>query len=341
MPEHTSDSMSQPRIDVYAAADATDPSVRTRVTAWRDRTGLPVDLHVGRLLPTRTNDRRSGATTIVFRNAARTSRGNREARLLSRSGLGIYELDDGLPWDNGRLPGLGRWWKVPFRRDRIAARASASADRIIAGNELLADWATGRCDDVRLIPTCIEPADYDTKHTYEVSGVPTLVWIGSQATEVELTRIAPSLVEVHRLTGAQLLIVGATSRQTDPLLTPFTRRVPWSIETQRHELAKADVGLMPLTDDIYRRAKCGYKLLQYAAAGLPAVASPVGVNATMLDHGLGESADSADDWVDQLVRLLSSTAQARRELGQRARRVCVDEYSYARWETAWRQAVSP
>ena len=41
---------------------------------------------------------------------------------------------------------------------------------------------------------------------------------------------------------------------------------------------------MPLHDGVYERAKCGYKLLQYAASGVPAVGSPVGVNVSILER---------------------------------------------------------
>jgi hypothetical protein len=56
----------------------------------------------------------------------------------------VYDLDDGLPWDDGNLPGFGRhWWKRPFPRSIVALeRAASAADRMIVGNEVLADWAS-------------------------------------------------------------------------------------------------------------------------------------------------------------------------------------------------------
>ncbi len=336
-----------PRIDAWTATGPTDPSVRTRVVAWAALTGVDLRLHAASgpaALGSRVAARRSGpaaargvGVSLVLRNAAKLSRGGLEERLLRRAGTGIYELDDGLPWDDGRLPGLGAWWKVPFRRDRLADRAARAADRVIAGNDLLAEWAAARCRDVRVIPTCVDPDDYDAKSDYEVADPPRVLWIGSAATAPELARIAPVLGELHRRTGAVVEVLGAPGT-LPPALAPFATLVPWSLDAQRHAPARADVGVMPLADGVYQRAKCGYKLLQYAAAGLPSVASPVGVNAGMLASGLGAAAVTEADWLDQLQTVLAAGPEVRRAMGDSAR-TAVDAWTYRAWEPAWRDAV--
>ena len=47
-----------------------------------------------------------------------------------------------------------------------------------------------------------------------------------------------------------------------------------------------DVGIMPLPDEPWPRGKCGFKLIQYMACGLPVVALPVGANAEIVEHGV-------------------------------------------------------
>ncbi len=327
-----------PGLVAFASDGSNDPSVRTRLVAWAERTGTPIELHVGGTIrvPRRYSKDRA---TVVMRNASKTSLGRFEARALRSAPLGVYDLDDGLPWDTGRLPGMGHWWKVPFRRDRIALACARAADRVIAGNETLASWASEYCPDVRVIPTCVEPTDYVVKHDYELNTKPSLIWIGSAATEFELWRLAPALVAVHELTQCVLTIVGAPHIATPVQLQGFTRRVAWSPEAQRVELAAADVGLMPLSDGVYQRAKCGYKVLQYAAAALPSVASPIGVNTNLLALGLGRPATTEEEWVDQIMALLQSE-QSRRDLGKAAHEACVAHFSYARWESAWLDAVT-
>lgn len=321
----------------YGGSNST---VRTRATHWIERlvaTGaLSVDdvvLH-GPDWPRRPVP--PGEPVLLLRNARRVTRGRSEARVLGRAGPGVYDLDDGLPWDDGKLPGLGRWWKRPFPRSLVAARAAGAADRVIVGNELLADWAANVCDDVRIVPTCVEPAEYRRRDDWELGSTPIIGWIGSPATERYLNQIAPALAGVAERHGAMVEVISGAG-VVPASLAPFTRRTMWTPESVR-DIGRWDIGVMPLADGVYERAKCGYKLLQYAASGVPAVASPVGVNRRLLDRMDGLAAGSVDEWTDALDALLTESS-ARRE--QRARRgfEVATAYSYSTWEQAWVDAV--
>jgi glycosyltransferase involved in cell wall biosynthesis len=257
--------------------------------------------------------------------------------MMRRASPGVYDLDDGLPWDDGNLPGLGRWWKRPFPRSLIARRAAAAADRVIAGNEVIAEWATQWCKDVTIVPTCVEPDQYEVRTTWDIGGrAPVIGWIGSPATEPYLLDIVDALVEVHRRLGMRLEIVSGTGR-TPADLAPFTSRRSWS-EGATRWIAGWDVGVMPLRDGVYERAKCGYKLLQYAASGVPAVGSPVGVNDRFLLEMDGVSASSGDEWVDALSSVLTESAARRRARAERGLELA-QRYSYAEWAERWMEAV--
>ena len=277
---------------------------------------------------------------LVARYAYKCSTGAFEERVLKNATLGVYDLDDGLPWDDGRLPGLGAWRKRPFRRDRIALRSAAAATRVIAGNEVLAEWAAQHCRDVRLIPTCVDLGDYDRKKTYDIGNEARVLWMGTSATESELDSVSDALVVLNRRTNCQLIVLGSTSTRTSPKLLPYTTRIPWSLASQRVELANCDVGIMPLRDDRYQRAKCGYKLLQYAAAGLPAVCSPVGVNKQLVERGVVLAARTIDEWSEVLTGLIEASSSERTLLGHRARHFVAAQYTYDVWRDRWTAAMS-
>jgi len=83
--------------------------------------------------------------------------------------------------------------------------------------------------------------------------------------------------------------------------------------------ARFDVGVMPLIDSDYARAKAGFKLLQYMAAGLPVVASPVGVNTQLVpDSGAGVLADTPAAW-ERALRELAVDPELRARQGSRGR----------------------
>jgi glycosyltransferase involved in cell wall biosynthesis len=274
------------------------------------------------------------AQLLLHREASPLSRGGLERRLLSSARYSVYDFDDALQWDHGE----GGLFRRLAPKAPKALAAVQQADRVIAGNPVLADWASQHNQNVVIIPSCVDPSVYRTKLEYAVQDPPRLGWIGSAGNERYLLAVAPALREVHRRTGARLTLIG-TSEPRLGELESMIDRVAWSEATQQTALAELDVGIAPVPDAPYERGKCGYKILQYAAAGVPVAGSPVGVNLEILSL-LGCPAPSTEaEWVDALTELLTLSTAARRELGERARAVVERGYSYDAWLAKWRLAV--
>jgi glycosyltransferase involved in cell wall biosynthesis len=271
---------------------------------------------------------------LLHREASPLSRGDLERRLLAASGFSVYDFDDALQWD----------WGAGGRLRRIAPKApkalvaAQTADRVVAGNPLLAEWAAEHSRDVVMIPSCVAPERYRRKTDYTVGDPPRLGWIGSADNEVYLKLVASALREVHRRTGARLTLIG-TTRPTLGKLEELIDRVAWSESAQYALLSDLDVGLAPVPDELYERGKSGYKLLQYAAAGTPLVASPVGVNGEILSALGMPAAENADEWADAVLDLLTRPAEARARLGSRAREVTELQYSFDALLPRWREAM--
>ena len=329
-------------------------SSRVRVFSWIDRTQLCIRPHSyvshhnadpRQLLgqPLRVLNAEADLRSLVarrpewlllHREASPLSRGRLETALLAAAGLAIYDLDDALYCDWGEGPA----WRRLAPKAPKALAAVRQADRVVAGNEILADWASNLARDVVVVPSCVAGEDYREKTDYRLSDPPRLVWIGSAGNEPVLSTIATQLSELNRRCGSRLILIG-TSRPSLGSLEKMIDRLPWSEEVQHDALATADVGLMPLADDPYSRGKCGYKLLQYAAAGLPAVASPVGTNASIVSTLGLPAASSPGDWLDAVLAILELSASERAELGRRSRARVMQQYSYDAWMTRWQEAV--
>lgn len=329
-------------------------SSRVRVFEWLDRTAT--DFAVGSYLslpnaaPSRLvrhplsvarAERRLAAfsrarpqTLLLHREASPLSRGWWERRLLTSAEFAVYDFDDALQWDLGE-GGLLR--RLAPKADK-ALVAVHHADRVIAGNSVLADWASRHHRDVVVIPSCVAPQDYAPKVSYELHDPPRLGWIGSPHNESCLLLIAEALREIHRRTGARVTLIGTTAPSLGGLES-LVDRVAWSPDTQRAALSEVDVGLMPLQLNAYSLGKCGYKLLQYAAAGLPAVATPLGVNAELLSEFGMPAPRTQDDWIAAILGLVESSAAHRERVGRAAREIAARRYSYEAWLPRWEAAL--
>jgi glycosyltransferase involved in cell wall biosynthesis len=86
---------------------------------------------------------------------------------------------------------------------------------------------------------------------------------------------------------------------------------------------------MPLVNDTFQQGKCGLKLLQYMAAGLPVIASPVGVNQNIA-NAAGYLATTESEW-HQAISALDADRSLLRDLGLRGLAFCRQNYSMQRW----------
>jgi glycosyltransferase involved in cell wall biosynthesis len=117
-------------------------------------------------------------------------------------------------------------------------------------------------------------------------------------------------------------------------------RISWSPESEVEALATADIGIMPLTDDDWSRGKCAFKLLQYMAASLPCIASPVGANHQAIVNGkTGFLVASTTDWETALDKLISDPVMAR-AFGNAGRQRLDTNYSLAQYTTDYERLLT-
>ena len=147
-------------------------------------------------------------------------------------------------------------------------------------------------------------------------------WIGIPLNAHYLNIVVPALRAVE---GVTLHVVGGVAPAE---LAGIAQNLPWTEDSEIARIAAFDVGIMPLHDTPWERGKCAYKLLQVMAAGKPVIASPVGANRQVVQHGVnGFLADNPDEWADALRRL--ADPELRRRMGEEARRTVETQYSTA------------
>jgi glycosyltransferase involved in cell wall biosynthesis len=260
------------------------------------------EIPAGRRVRRAVLDRGSDADLVVLQRRLLMARDFR--RLRRRARRLVYDFDDALCY-RPRPP--HRSWG----RARRFFRTVEAADAVIAGNRLLAGVARLRRPHVHVVASAVDVERYTPQE--EKPAEPTAVWIGQRAT---LPYLEPVLDAVER-SGFRLRVIA-------DVFPPGAEQVAWAVDTAPARLAECHVGLMPLSDDRFARGKCGYKLLQYYAAGLPAVVSPVGAG-RLLSEGGSLVARDPDAWEAALRRLADPALRA--ELGARARSFVVRRYA--------------
>jgi glycosyltransferase involved in cell wall biosynthesis len=258
-----------------------------------------------------------------------------ELALLRRSAKRIiFDFDDAV-WLRDSYSAKGFESRKRGRRFRAMMQ---SCDAVFAGNSYLADEARAFTPSgaVHIVPTCVDPARYAMAR-HDDCGPVRLVWVGSSSTLQGLERFREVLERIGReVPGVRLKLV------CDRFLTLQqlpVECVSWSESTEAAEIASADIGFGWVPDDPWSRGKCGLKILQYQAAGLPVIANPVGVQGMFVRDGeTGIQATTPAEWVDA-VRKLAADPALRRRLGEAGRRQVEQHYSVEAGARLWQSAL--
>lgn len=232
----------------------------------------------------------------------------------------VVDVDDAIweptgPDDAARATELGRRLGVTLR----------SAVAAVAGNRILADWLVDRAPglQVTVIPSPVEPERVPVRHHQPVPR-PVVGWIGSPENLRELEVCARPLASLAREERVCIRVVSSKAPRLDGCPVEF---VPWSLATEAAAVATFDIGIMPLVDTPRTRGRCGFKAIEYMAAGIPVVASAVPGPADVVEDGVtGFLVDDRPGWERALQRLITDHA-LRATLGAAGRRRVEERYA--------------
>jgi glycosyltransferase involved in cell wall biosynthesis len=240
-----------------------------------------------------------------------------EAALWIRRKPTILEFDDAIYLTFGHASKLRR----------LCGRATL----VIVGNRFLEDFARPHARHLAVIPTTVDTDRYTTSVPRD-DDVFRVAWIGLPYNLPYLELVARPLADLARRGRRCELRIISSALPGDVSAFEGLDVVarPWSVQTEADELSACDLGIMPVPDDEWGRGKCGLKILQYMAAGLPVVASPVGVNADIVQEGVtGRLAATPEDWRAALESL-ALDPEAARAMGREGRRRVEQLYSLER-----------
>lgn len=246
---------------------------------------------------------------------------------LLKAGCGAlaYDFDDAVWTSHPSEPPGDKRDRREAKDAKRFARVCQSVDLILAGNEYLAEQARNAgAKAVHVLPTPLDTTAYTPPPKARMPDKPVIGWMGTSSNLYFLPKVMEELAPLAN--RARFLLVADRA----PAKTPFPLEFQtWRPDQEIARLQSMDIGLMPLTDDAYTRGKCGFKILQYMACGAVPVASAVGFNTEVVEHGrTGFLVNEPGQWAEYVTRLLNEP-DLRRTMAARAREAVAARFDLA------------
>ena len=177
------------------------------------------------------------------------------------------------------------------------------------------------------LPTVIDLDKYPLCGLQKENDAKEIVWMGSPSTTKHFKLVDKALGRLSEKYDFTLKVIGGKVELDKRIKTKFE---DWSAQTENKDLAESTIGIMPLENSYWEMGKCGFKLIQYMASGIPVVASPLPANRGIVTSDVGFTAESEDEWYEKLSLLLESF-ELRQKMGQAGRKRAEESYSYQVW----------
>ncbi len=234
----------------------------------------------------------------------------------------IYDFDDAI-WIPPNEHKISGWHKL--RSYRKINKICRWSEKISCGNEYLAEYARKYNRNVMVNPTVIDTNRVDPAIKRSADPLIYIGWTGTHSTLKYLDTIKDILIRIlNDFPNSRFLVISNKKPDWEIKGMEF---VYWKKESEIEDLARTDIGLMPLTRDEWSLGKCGFKLLQYFSIAIPAVASPVGVNKKIIRQDEnGYLCETGDQWYRSIARLIENP-ELREEMGRRGRKLLEDHFS--------------
>ena len=248
------------------------------------------------------------------------------AKIFFRKKL-VYDLDD------------AEWIHSP----RKSAMLAKHADVVFCGSHEILSWAQHYNKNSIFVPTALDVELYGSYAVaHEQKEQLTIGWVGQGKAHFKAGNFAvlkDALIKLHeKHIEFRFVIAGAQNYQplhvffsNVPFEVVFIDEADWLKEEAVPSIIQKysfDIGVMPLADTLFNRAKCAFKALEYLACGVPVVASPVGeANYVVKNDINGYLAETSEEWVLAMEKLLKDVV-LRKHMGEAGQKRIQEQYAY-------------
>lgn len=197
-------------------------------------------------------------------------------------------------------------------------------DRIIVPNSYLADYSRNYNANVSIVPEAEDTERLVPRGPHKATDRLVIGWVGSPSTAKYMELVEPALREISRRYPHVVVRVIGGNFEAEGIRT---EQVAWSLEREVEQFHGLDIGIMPLPNEEWSRGKSACKLRQYMSTGVPGVATAIGYNCELVQHGeTGLLATTQEEWIAALSRLIESPEE-RNRIAQNARAHVVENFA--------------
>jgi len=232
----------------------------------------------------------------------------------------VFDFDDAIFMENyNPVNRFYKFLKFPSKAKTLIRLSKA----VIVANQFLYEYARKFNPHVHIIPTPIDTNKFWIlkRNSREI----VIGWIGSPTTSCYLQLIYSVMQELSRKYDFTLKIVGAEKPVS--IHGVKVKNLDWDMGREIDDFQSIDIGIYPLSDNLWARGKAAFKAIQYMSVGVPVIASPVGMTRELIQDGVnGFLVDHENEWVEKLSRLIND-AELRKKIGLAGRKTVEEKYS--------------
>lgn len=230
----------------------------------------------------------------------------------------------------------------PVRNRQHYARTLELADTLTVTTPFLLDYYRAKHPDVRMVRNGIVPEMFTDRPI--TTKKPVIGWLGAtgwRSGDLETLRPwFPKFMEDHGL-----VFHHSGWHPSNPLAADIIglNHLYCSIHKMMpipmlNKLMLFDIGIVPLNDVPFNHAKSALKGMEYAAANIPFIAQALPEYEYLEQTGVGVTAYSPEEWVEQATRLLD--AKERRRDAKANRDAVLDRWSFRHFRDEWREVYA-
>lgn len=190
------------------------------------------------------------------------------------------------------------------------------SDALITSTKFLYDYYSKIHNDVYLIRNGIDMNRYQIRHD-TASITPTIGWVGATPWRTkDLLLLAPIMEKFLKKNNCWFHHAGNIEGQKE---VANIMKISNKIVTKKPMIPISlypilftdfDIGIVPLVKNDFNQAKSFIKGLEYAAAGIPFIATDTEEYKYLHDYGIGRIAANEDEWEKHLTELLNPQTRA-------------------------------